>query len=159
MAGREVWTEDVMTDGSLYSTTRRNFRNTLRSSQDSMLTRGSALSQMQKVIRVDSAAESIVELLALQLDEQGTELSTPWPRESGRLILAALWPQVWDAWRVKQNWKGCTELSEDVQRRWEQAKASLKMCRMLERRNIIYLAAQVHGGQQPELRGTTTSAM
>ena len=29
----------------------------------------SALSQLQKVIRVDSAAESIVELLARQLDE------------------------------------------------------------------------------------------
>ena len=55
------------------------------------------LSQMQKVASVDNSAESIVELLALQLDEQGAELSTPWPQESGRLILEALWPQVWDA--------------------------------------------------------------
>jgi hypothetical protein len=30
--------------------------------------------------RVDGAAESIVELLALRLDEQGAELSTPWPQ-------------------------------------------------------------------------------
>ncbi len=59
---------------------------------------------MQKVVRVDNTAESIVELLALQVDEQGAALSTPWPQESGRLILGALWPQVWDAWRVKQNW-------------------------------------------------------
>ena len=83
---------------------------------------------MQQVVRVDSAAESIGELLALRLDEEGTKLSTPWPQELGRLILEALWPQVWDAWQVKQNWKGCTELSDDVQKRLEQAKASLKMC-------------------------------
>jgi hypothetical protein len=33
-----------------------------------------ALSQLQRVIRVDSTADSIVELLALRLDEQGTDL-------------------------------------------------------------------------------------
>jgi hypothetical protein len=86
---------------------------------------------MQKVVRVDSAAESIVELLALELDEQGTELSNPWPQESGRWVLEALWPKVWDAWRVKQNWKRCTELSDEVQEQWEQTKVSLKMCLML----------------------------
>ena len=41
---------------------------------------------MQKVVRVDNTAESIVELLALRLAEQGAEFSTPWPQESGRLI-------------------------------------------------------------------------
>ncbi len=69
---------------------------------------------MQNVVCVDNSAESIVELLALQLeslDEQGAKLSTPWPQESGSMILEVLWPQVWGAWRVKQNWKGCTELS------------------------------------------------
>ncbi len=71
---------------------------------------------MKKVMRVDNTAESIVELLALQLDEQGAELATPWPQESSRLILEALWPQVWDAWRAKQNWKECAELSDEV--RW-----------------------------------------
>jgi hypothetical protein len=40
-----------------------------------------ALSQMQNVVLVVGAAESIVELLALRLDEQGTKLSTPWPQE------------------------------------------------------------------------------
>ena len=64
------------------------------------------LSQLQKVIRVDSVAESIVELLALRLDEQGTELSTPWPQESGRLILEALWPQVWAGTRGKSSRTG-----------------------------------------------------
>ena len=63
--------------------------------------------------------------------EQNSQLLGPWPQESGRLILEALWPQVWEAWPVTQNWKGCTELSNDVQKRWEQANASLKMCRML----------------------------
>ena len=141
-SGREVWTEDVMTvmdqclqlPGEISAILLDHLRTACSS-------RGcSALSQLQKVIRVDSVAESIVELLALRLDEQGTELSTPWPQESGRLILEALWPQVWDAWRVKQNWKGCTELSEDVQKRWEQAKASLKMCRMLGSVGILAIS-------------------
>ncbi len=35
-----------------------------------------ALNQLQKVIGIDGAAESIVELFALRLDEQGTEFST-----------------------------------------------------------------------------------
>ena len=56
------------------------------------------------------------------------------------MILEALWPQLWDAWRVKQNWKGCTELNEDVQKRWEQAKASLKMCRMLGSVGILFIS-------------------
>ena len=47
---------------------------------------------------------------------------------------------MWDAWRVKQNWKWCTELSDDVQRRWEQAKASLKMCRMLGSVGILFIS-------------------
>ena len=141
-SGREVWTEDVMTvmdqclqlPGEISAILLDHLRTACSS-------RGcSALSQLQKVIRVDSVAESIVELLALRLDEQGTELSTPWPQESGRLILEALWPQVWDAWRVKQNWKGCTELSEDVQKQWEQAKASLKMCRMLGSVGILAIS-------------------
>ncbi len=47
---------------------------------------------MQKVVLVDSATESkIVELLALHLDEQGADLSTQWPQESGLLILKVLW--------------------------------------------------------------------
>ncbi len=42
---------------------------------------------MQKVVRVDNAAESIIELLALGLDDQGAELSTPWHQELGNLII------------------------------------------------------------------------
>ena len=45
-----------------------------------------------------------------------------------------------DAWRVKQNWKGCTELSDDVQQRWEQARASLKMCQMLGSVGILFIS-------------------
>ena len=99
------------------------------------------LSQVQKVVRVNSAAEYIVELLAPRPDEQGAELSTHWPQESGRLILEALWPQVWDVWRVtgNQNWKGCTELSDEVQEQWEQAKVRLKMCWMLGSVGILFL--------------------
>ncbi len=52
---------------------------------------------MQKVVRVNNAAESIAELLALRLDEQEAELHSLAPR-LGPLILEALWPQVWGAW-------------------------------------------------------------
>ncbi len=79
-------------------------------------------------------------MLALRLDKQGAKLSTPWPQELGRLIHEALWPQVWDAWRVKQNGKGCTELGDEVQEQWEQATVSLKMCRMLGSVRKLFLA-------------------
>jgi hypothetical protein len=98
-----------------------------------------ALSQLQRVIRVDCAADSIVELLALRLDGQGTDLSTPWPQELGRLILDVMWAQVKEAWRTKQEWKVCTELSMAVQERWEQAKFSMKMCRLLSNVGTLYL--------------------
>jgi hypothetical protein len=67
-----------------------------------------ALSQLQRVICVDGAADSIVELLTLRLDEQGTDLSTPWPQEPGQSILDVMWPQVKEALLTKQEWKGCT---------------------------------------------------
>ena len=41
----------------------------------------SRLSQMQKVLGIEGAAESMVEFLALLLDGQGAELSTPWPQK------------------------------------------------------------------------------
>jgi len=148
-SGREVWTDDVLTvmdqciqlPGEISAILLDRLRT-------ACFSRGcSALSQMQKVVRVDNTAESIVELLALRLDEQGAEFSTPWPQESGRLILEALWPQVWDAWRAKQNWKGCTELRDEVREQWEQAKASLKMCRSLGSVGILSLAQlKTNGG-------------
>ena len=70
LSGREVWTEDVMTvmdqciqlPGEISAMLLDLLRIACSSGGCS------ALSQMQKVIRVDSAAESIVELLALRLD-------------------------------------------------------------------------------------------
>jgi hypothetical protein len=143
-SGRGVWTEDAMTvmDQSIQLPGEISaiLLDRLRVACSS---RCSALSQMQKVVRVDSTAESIVELLALRLDEQGAELSTPWPPEPCRLILEVLWrqvwPQVWAAWRVKQNWKGCTEESDKAREQWEQAKVRLKMCRMLGSVGISFL--------------------
>ena len=140
-SARAVWTEDTLTvldqciqlPGTISALVLNHWRAACSS-------RGCvALNQLQKVIRIDGAAESIVELLALRLDEQGTEFSTPWPPEPGSLVLEALWPQVQEAWRAKQGWKGCTELSRAVQEQWEQAKFSLKMCRMLGKVGILYL--------------------
>jgi hypothetical protein len=141
-SGREAWTDDVLTvmdqciqlPGEISAILLDRLRT-------ACFSRGcSVLSQMQKVASVDNSAESIVELLALRLDEQGAEFSTPWPQESGCLILKALWPQVWYAWRVKQTWNWCTELSDEVCEQWEQAKASLKMCRMLGSVGTLFLA-------------------
>ena len=98
------------------------------------------LNQLQKVLRVDGTADSIIELLTLRLDEQGTDISTPWPQRSSRLILEALWPQVWQAWQTKQKWKGCTELSEEVQEQWECAKLYLKICSKLGKVDMLSLA-------------------
>jgi ribonuclease HI len=140
-SARAVWTEDTLTvldqciqlPGIISALVLDHWRVACSS-------RGCvALNQLQKVIRIDGAAESIVELLALRLDEQGTEFSTPWPPEPGSLVLEALWPQVQDAWRAKQGWKGCTELSTAVQEQWEQAKFSLKMCTMLGKVGILHL--------------------
>ena len=99
-----------------------------------------SFSQLQKVVRANESAESIPELLALRLDEQGIELSTPWPQDPGQLILEALWPQVSKAWRDKLKWRGCTELSEELQEQWAQAQFSLKMCCKLGRVGILLLA-------------------
>ncbi len=107
-SARAVWTEDTLTvldqciqlPGEISTLVLDHVRLACSS-------RGcAALSQLQRVIRVDGAADSIVERLALQLDEQGTDLSTPWPQEPGRLILDVMWPQVKEAWRTKQEWQG-----------------------------------------------------
>ncbi len=79
-SARAVWTEDTLTvlDQCIYfpwdiSTLILNHLQLACSSRGCL-----ALSQLQKVIRVDCAADSIVELLALQLDEPG---SSPWSQE------------------------------------------------------------------------------
>jgi hypothetical protein len=75
-SGREVWTDDVLTvmdqciqlPGEISAILLDRLRT-------ACFSRGcSALSQMQKVVRVDNTAESIVELLALRLHEQGLPL-------------------------------------------------------------------------------------
>ena len=71
-------------DGPMHSIIWIGLHHSLRSSKVSYSSlRCSVLSQMQKVVRVEDAAGSIVGLLALRLDEQGAELSTPWPPEPG----------------------------------------------------------------------------
>ncbi len=78
---RAVWTEDILTvlDQCIYlpwdiSTFVLNHLLLACPSLGCL-----ALSQLKTVIRVDCAADSIVELLALLVDEQGAKLSTPWP--------------------------------------------------------------------------------
>ncbi len=111
-----------------------------------------ALSQLQRVIRVDGTADSIVELLALRLDEQGTDLSTPWPQEPGRLILDVMWPQVKEAWRTKQEWKGCTELSMAVQERVRAGEVQLADVQVVgQRRHTLSPSVADHCRQEPKV--------
>jgi hypothetical protein len=96
---------------------------------------------MQKMVRVDSAAESIVELLALRIDDQGVVLNS---LASGTGPLDSLGTLATGVARVARqaglDLKGCTELSDKVQEQWEQGKVSLKMSRILGSVGILFLA-------------------
>ncbi len=79
-SGQEVWMEDVLTvmdqcfqlPGEIFTILLDCLRTPCFKFSKECL----ALSQMQKVVHVDNAAESIVELLTLQLDEQGARSQT-----------------------------------------------------------------------------------
>ena len=60
-----------------------------------------SLNQLQCLLRVGGQAESVVERLLLQLDEQGLGLSSPWQQRKGALIAEAVWPKVWATWQEK----------------------------------------------------------
>ena len=79
-----------------------------------------ALSQLQQVMRVSDQAnhDSVIALLLRRLDEQGLEISSPWAPVPGRLVSEILWPQLCEAWRLKEAWAGCKELDSDVRRKW-----------------------------------------
>ena len=77
-----------------------------------------ALNQLQRLLRVSGSAETTLERLLLRLDEQGMELSSPWPASNDTCIAETIWPSIAAAWTEKQKWVGCTELSEAVQAKW-----------------------------------------
>jgi hypothetical protein len=62
------------------------------------------LNQLQYLLRVSGAVDSVFELLLLRLDEQGLVISSPWPLRGGTLILETIWPNIWAAWKTKEQW-------------------------------------------------------
>ena len=70
-----------------------------------------ALPQLQQVMRVSDQTnhDSVMALLLRRLDEQGLEISSPRAPFPGRFVSERLWPQLCEAWRVKEAWAGCKE--------------------------------------------------
>ena len=97
------------------------------------------LNQLQRLIRIGGRpdATSVIELLMLRLDEQGLEVSSPWEMLPDRLLADVVWPQLRDLWNRKETWAGCSELDEDLQNGWDQAKQCLTVLRHLGRNGIL----------------------
>ena len=96
-----------------------------------------ALNQLQRLLRVSGSAETTLERLLLRLDEQGMELSSPWPASNNTCIAETIWPSIAAAWTEKQKWVGCTELSEVVQAKWQHAQLCIRACKKLGRARIL----------------------
>ena len=47
-------------------------------------------------------ATSVIELLMLRLDEQGSEVSSPWEMIPDLLLADAVWPHLQDLWNRKE---------------------------------------------------------
>jgi len=89
------------------------------------------LNQLQQLLRVRGRADTVLELFLLRLDEQGLEISSPWPPCADQSIAAVLWPRLYPAWLEKERWSGCRELDEDVQSEWGKVQLCLQACRKL----------------------------
>jgi hypothetical protein len=70
----------------------------------------------------------VMERFLLRLDEQGLEISSPWEAGANKSLLEALWPRLHRAWLEKERWAGCTEVTDVVQNKWNQAQLCLKAC-------------------------------
>ena len=75
-----------------------------------------ALNQLQKLISITGTAESPTELFLQRLNAQGLEISSPWRDNMAgeKLILEAVWQDVYKAWSDKELWAGCQEMDACV---------------------------------------------
>ena len=75
-----------------------------------------ALNQLQKLISITGTAESPTELFLQRLNAQGLEISSPWGDNLAgeKLILEAVWQDVYKAWIDKGHWAGCQEIDDDA---------------------------------------------
>ncbi len=69
--------------------------------------------------------------LLLRLDEQGLYISSPWRISRDDPIVSVLWPKFYAAWPSEEQWVGCREVEEGVQKVWEQAQLCLAACASL----------------------------
>jgi hypothetical protein len=96
-----------------------------------------ALNQLQRLLRISESAETTLERLLLRLDEQGVDLSSPWPQTNDTCIAETIWPSLAAAWTEKQKWPGCAELSDVVQTKWQYAQYCISACKKLGRARIL----------------------
>jgi hypothetical protein len=82
----------------------------------------------------------------LRLGEQGLEVSSPWEQPTDRLLADALWPQLQAVWKRKEEWAGCSELDEDLQTCWDQAKQCLVVLRKLGQTGILTVSQLIASG-------------
>jgi len=114
-----------------------------------------ALTQLQSLLRISGSvdANSHLHQLLLRLDEQGLQVSSPWPAHSGLVIAEALWPLMWRAWQCKTSSSSIDRQaplfsSGEAQAEWEQAKDCLHALQKLGSSGILTVSElRGQGGQ------------
>jgi hypothetical protein len=108
----------------------------------------SALNQLQLLLRIADYVDpdSLLCQLLLRLDEQGIFVSSPWPQHQGQVMMEALWPQLWQAWREKELAAPIAQkapLFSDgtAQATWDQAKLCIQALKSLGQHGILTIAA------------------
>jgi len=112
-----------------------------------------ALTQLQSLLRISGSVDtnSPTHQLLLRLDEQGLQVSSPWPEHTGPVIAEALWPLMWRAWQNKTASSSIDRQaplfsSGEALAEWEQAKECLHALKKLGQSGILTI---------PKLRGQT----
>ena len=72
-----------------------------------------------------------------------------------KLILEAVWQDVYKAWNDKEHWAGCKEIDDCVRDAWASAKHCLHACRKLGQATpAILTVSQLRGSQAKWLHTT-----
>ena len=74
------------------------------------------LNQLQLLLRLGGRAVLVLELFLLRVEEQGLEVSSQRAASEDKSIVEKLWPKLFNAWKEKEFWSECTELTPEMQR-------------------------------------------
>ena len=103
-----------------------------------------ALTQLQSLLRISGSADanSSLHQLLLRLDEQGLQVSSPWPAHSGLVTAEVLWPLLWRVWQDKKisspiDRQAPLFSSGETQVEWDEAKSCLHALRKLGQSGIL----------------------